>query len=56
MIDKVNMSPSSLKRDFSSLEGSPPGVSLPSLEKENIMAQDDLVALGSPVLFCQASK
>ena len=40
--DEVNMSPSLPKRNFSSSEGSPLEVSLPSLEKENIMTLDDL--------------
>ncbi|GFZ11055.1 hypothetical protein Acr_22g0004530 [Actinidia rufa] len=41
MTDEVNMSPSSPRRDFSSSDGSPPEVSLPSFEKENIMTLDD---------------
>ena len=43
MTDEVNILPSSPRRDFSSSEGSPPGIPLPSLEKEeNIMTLDDL--------------
>ena len=43
MADEVNHFPSSPREDSSSLEGSPPTVPLPSIEKEiNIMTQGDL--------------
>ena len=46
MTDEVSILPSSPRRDFSSLEDSPPGIPLPSLEKEeNIMTLDDLDCL-----------
>ena len=43
MTDEVSTLPSSSRRDFSNSEGSPLGISLPSLEKEEcIMTQDNL--------------
>ena len=43
MMDEVSTLPSSPRRDFSSSKGSPLGISLPSLDKEEcIMTQDNL--------------
>ena len=43
MTDEVNILPSSPRKDFSSSEGNPLGIHLPSLDlEENIMPLDDL--------------
>ena len=55
MADKVSIVPSLPRRDFSSSEGSPPGIPLSSLEKEdNIMTPDDLDCLRESCIILSA--